>query len=219
MNNKLNYLLVPLVIILLIGSIFVYSNLNRQNADIKKDISELKGKLNRQQENTENLQNLVTFNWKTYQNDQFGFSFKYPEYTDICDETAKVGVELNLVIHQGVCDKKNFNAPLAQLKIKKNIANYKTAEEAFYAEEQFSTKSLNPQLNSFKINKFDAYGGKVIYEINEAKKKYTVTINVVILKDNYIIELVGNPYIETADNSHVAENSIINAIFSSLHFF
>lgn len=223
--NKINYLLIPVVIILLISNIFFYSNLSKQNLDIKKEQAS-------QTESIENLQNLVTFNWKNYKNDKFGFSFKYPEYMNICNETADFQyiekTELTLGIRRadnsGACDK--LNTPLAQIRIKKNTENYKTAEEAFRKELSFINWSLNSQLGYLKTNQLNAYGGIIVSDsmvvINSNEQMHGIEgYDIVILKNDYIIKIYGINYGELWKTTEQLpkDKPILDTIISSLRFF
>lgn len=241
--NKINYLSISIIIVLLIGNGFLYFNLNKQNSGIKKDISDLKQEqISRQadqKEKLENLQNLVTFNWKEYQNDKFGFSFKYPEYVGVCDNTAdykeknetvenKKNIQLNLMIGangeieacgaiNNISSASNSIPPLF-ITIEKNTNNYKTAEEVFYKDfTEFSNidKSLNKQLSRFDIAGSEAYGGRVIYEIANPNIIRQDSYGIIILKNDYIIKLSDPIYDEVFTNTRSGNKPIFDAIISS----
>lgn len=222
----------PFVVILLIGNIFVYYGLSRQNADIKKDISELKDGLKKQQENTKNLQNLVTFNWKEYKNDKFGFSFKYPKYANVCDNTMDYNekinatvktekAELNLYIGAGgnpeFCGTSAI--PPIFVTIEKNINNYKTAEEAFYKEFPDINKSLNNQFDHLNIAKADAYGGKIAYKLDNSRFTRENGYGIIILKNDYIIKFSDTVYDEIFDNKEIGNKSLFDATISTFYSY
>lgn len=243
--NKINYLLVSVVIIiLLISNIFLYSkisNFNKQNLDIKKAQIDQQAT---QKEAIENLQNLVTFNWKSYQNNEFGFSFKYPEYVNICDNTPKtqdvVKTELNLSIRVGyngipdTCDTKDN--PSIHIIIKKNTENYKTTEEAFYKELSMDYTSTDPFYNKelqevylsliknnftyFKISGLNAYGGRVVFSNPTSSSGITLMENykIVILKNDYIIKFSTDNYLRLDNrNQQFGNKPILNIIISSFY--
>ncbi len=246
LNYLLNYLLVPtIIIILLVSNIFLYANLSKQNLDIKKEISELKQEQASQQanqkESLENLQNLVTFNWKTYQNDEFGFSFKYPEYANVCDETINYeGAEktnLNLRIRpflNETCDIKDV-AP-AYIIVKKNTENYKTVEEAFYKEflkdytapDTSYAKELQEAYESviktnftyFKIGGLDAFGGKIVSSKPSSDPRITSSLGykAIILKNDYLIKFDGGFYNEVFENKKLGDKPVYDALISSFYF-
>ncbi|MBU3964786.1 hypothetical protein KKG29_01505 [Patescibacteria group bacterium] len=215
--NKLNYLLIPTIIILLISNIFLYSNLSKQNSDIKKEqIS--------QNKNLQNLQNLVTFNWKEYQNNEFGFSFKYPEYVNICNELTdskkKEGIELYLGIRPfGSLDTCNSgDVPTLHIVAKKNINNYKTSEEAFYKEFPDIDRSFNASLGYLEINKADAYGGKIANKITDSHTTRSDAYIVIILRNNYVIEFNDTWYDEIFENRRLGDKPVFDNIISSFYF-
>ncbi|MBU3925426.1 hypothetical protein KKB43_06865 [Patescibacteria group bacterium] len=241
--NKLNYLLIPAIIILLIGNVFLYSNLSKQNSDIKKDISELKQEQINQQasqkENLENLQNLVTFNWKEYQNDEFGFSFKYPDYANVCDDTInlenfeKTDLNLRIRLFGDPCDEKDV-AP-AYIIVKKNTENYKTVKEAFNKEllKDYATpdpsyaKELQEAYESviktnftyFKIGGLDAYGGKVVSSKPSSDPRITDAsgYKAIILKNDYLLKIDGG-YEQIFEGRKIGDKSIFDAMIFSLYF-
>jgi len=246
--NKLNYFLIPAIIILFIGNIFLYANLSKQNSDIKKDISEIKreqiDQQTSQKESIENLQNLVTFNWKEYQNDEFGFSFKYPDYVNVCDETTKTQdvekTELNLGIRVGyngmpdTCDTRDN--PSIHIIVKKNTENYKTAEEAFYKELSMDYTSPDPFYNKelqeiypslvknnftyFKISGLSAYGGMIVFSKPTSSSGITLMENykVITLKNDYIIKFSTEDYLRVdGKNRQFGDKSILDIIISSFY--
>jgi len=226
--NKLNYILAPLIIILIIGNIFLYSSLSKQNSDIKKDISDIKKTQIDQQagqkESIDNLQNLVTFNWKTYQNDEFGFSFKYPEYVNICSNSINLEKgKLDLGIRTGgkfdTCNA--GDAPTARLMIKKNTENYKTAEEAFYKEFPFTDNLLEHQYNYTKISKKDASDIKNISRLFNKEEGYVIAgegYSAIILKNGNIITMQSLSYNIANNNNRLNNKPIIDAIISTFYF-
>ncbi|MDP3057456.1 MAG: hypothetical protein Q8N37_02975 [bacterium] len=242
--NKINYFLVSVIIVFLISNIFLYSNLSKQNLGIKKDISDLKQEQINQNENVENLQNLVTFNWKEYRNDKFGFSFKYPEYVNVCDDTLKsqdvIKAELNLNIRTGyngipdTCDTRDN--PSTHITVKKNTENYKTAEEAFYKElstdytspDSFYNKELQEVYSSlvknnftyFKISGLDAYGGRVVFSKSTSSSGITLMENykVVILKNDHVIKFSTDNYLRVdGKNRQFGNKPVFDIIISSFH--
>lgn len=228
--NKLNYQSVLAIIVILASNVFLYFNLNKQNLNIKKDISDLKQEQADQQASQKeaivNLQNLVTFNWKTYQNDKFGFSFKYPDYATICDFTQKLQnvekTELNLVIFtwdtSGDCSKLILPAP--QIIVKKNTENYKTAEEAFYKEFPLADKSLNPGLSYFKVDNINAFGGVIKSKIPESNIiSGEESYEIVILKNDYIIKFNVFEYAKVDTNQQGGSKPIIDATIPSFYFY
>lgn len=190
----------------------------------------------------QNLQDLVTFNWRIYQNDEFGFGFKYPEYASVCDDTLKsqdvVKAELNLSIRTGyngtveTCDTRDN--PSTRIIIKKNSENYKTTEEAFYKEllmdytsqdhfynkelqEVYSTLNKN-NFSYFKISGFDTYGGRVIFSRPTSSSGITLmeSYKVIILSGNYIIKFNTDNYIRTdGKNRQSGEKPIFDNIIYS----
>jgi len=228
--NKINYLLVLAVIILLIGNIFLYSTLNKQNSDIKKDILDIKKEqLNQQASQKEALQNLVTFNWKTYQNDKFGFSFKYPEYMNICDntikhnekameETEKVELELRITNGSELDPCNTGTIPPIYITIKKNINNYKTAEAAFYKEFSDIDKSLNNQFDRLDVGKANAYGGNIVYKITEPRFTREENYGIIILKNDYIVKFSDTVYDAIFDDIRSGNKPIFDAIISLFRF-
>lgn len=231
--NKINYLLTPAIIIILISNAFLYYNLKNQNSDIKKE------QIN-QNENIKNLQNLVTFNWKEYQNEKFGLVFKYPDYSNICDETVNLEnfekTDLNLRIRSfpnETCDTKDL-AP-AYIIIKGNTENYKTAEEAFYKELSKEYTSPDPSYNKqlqeayatiskdnfryFKIGGLDAFGGENISSKPSSDPRITKTsgYKAIILKNNYLIKFDGGYYNEVFENKTLGDKPVYDAIISSFY--
>lgn len=230
--NKLNYLSISVIIILLIGNIFFYSNLNKQNLGIKKDILDIKkaqiDQQTSQKEAIKNLQSLATFNWKEYWNNDFEFNFKYPDYVNICDDTSKlrdtIKAELNLGIrtsYNGIpdsCDTRDVSP--TRIIIKKNTDNYKTAKEAFYKEFSNAKLHLNYQLGYFKIAKLDAYGiilnDKYTIDSGPATAK---NYEAIILKNDYLVKLSSYSYIGTdSRNRQFGSKPIFDIIISSFYF-
>ncbi len=211
----------------------MYSNLNKQNSDIRKEILDLKQEQINQQtdqkEGLKNLQDLVINNWEGYANtnESYGFSFKYPEYASICDITEKFQymekAELNLILITygipGDCDNSRLvtSSPV-QIIVKKNIDNYKTAEEAFYKEFTFFEKSSNPQLGYIKLAKLDAYGGA-------ANDKYSISnivfgsYKAIVIKNDYIIKFSSDMYSGEIEGRQGGAKPILDTIISSLYFY
>lgn len=230
--KKLYYLLVSVIIILLTSNAFLYFNSNKQNLDIKKEqIS--------QNEKIENLQNLITFNWKKYQDDKFGFGFKYPDYANICDDTVtlenleKTDLNLRIRLFGDPCDEKDV-AP-AYIIIKRNIENYKTAEEAFNKEllKDYTTpdpsyaKELQEAYESviktnftyFKIGGLDAYGGKIVSSKPSSDPRITSTsgFKAVILKNDYLLKIDGG-YEQIFEGRKIGDKPVFDAMISSFYF-
>lgn len=232
MNNKLNYLLAPFVIISLIGNTVVYFKLNKQISDTKKELTA-------QKEKAENLQNLVTFNWKKYQDDKFGFGFKYPDYATICDDTVnlenfeKTDLNLRIRLYGDPCDEKDV-AP-ALVIIKKNAENYKTAEEAFNKEllKDYTTPDLSyakelqeayesvikTNFTYFKIGGLDAYGGEIISTKPSSDPRITSSLGyrAIILKNDYLIKFDGG-YEQIFEGRKIGDKPVFDTMVSSFYF-
>lgn len=221
MNNKLNYLLMAAFVLLLTGNGVLYFKLN----NFSKDIPEIKKEQVNQKENIENLQNLITFNWKKYENDKFGFKFRHPTYADVCDETTVFQKEaektdLILGIRTGdTCEdgKKYKDTAPIHISFKQNIQSYKTAEEAFYKEFNDIDKSINQSFGYFKIGGLDAFGGRIATREEGNWITFFDTLGAVVLKNNYIVKFSGG-YKEIIGGKTEGDKAIFDAIVSSFYF-
>lgn len=234
--KKLNYFLVPVIIVLIVSNIFLYSSLSKQNSGIKKDISDLKQEQINQQagqkEAMQNLQDLVTFNWKKYENHNYGFSFKYPDYTHICDytltyndliKTIKEMEKAELIIGVGSDNKLGScitgNTSSIEITITKNVNNYKTAEEAFYKEFPDINKSLNNHLNYFKkMGVSSIYGGNIINQLPDERVTKAENYGIIALNGAYIIKVSDNEYEYIITDTQQGNKPIFDAIISTLFF-
>lgn len=210
-----NIILFAIIIFVLIGE-FVY---------IKREISSIGKEQTIQRENIKSLNKLVISAWQIYRNERFGFSFKYPEYAYICNIQSIENAELFLNIYfKESCEEAEKAMDPANLRItvKQNKNNYKTAEEAFYKE--FSQEfpkldiSLNPQLGYFKIDKFNAYGGKII---NKTSGTWITTSNnygIIIFKDDYIIKISDSYYEIIQEGNFLGDKPATDMIVASFAF-
>lgn len=210
-----NIFFFAIIIFILIGE-FVY---------IKREISSIRKEQSSQRENIESFQNLLISDWKIYKNERFRFSFKYPEYGYVCNEQSIEGAELFLNIYfKESCDEAEKAMDPANLRItvKQNKNNYKTPEEAFYKEfsQEFPKldRYLNPQLGYFKIDKLNAYGGKII---NKTSGTWITTSNdygIIIFKDDYIIKISDSYYEIMQDGKFFGDKPATDAIIASFAF-
>ena len=185
---------------------------------------QLKERIKQEEEKSENLENLITYNWETYRNDEFGFRFKYPDYAYVCSKSSLEDVELFLGIYRGEsCEdaEKAMDPPTARIIIKQNKDNYKTAEEAFWGEFQEYLqidKSLNSHLGYFKINKFEAYGGEVVGKTSGTWVTTSNNYGAVILRNDYIIKISDWYYKRVVDGKLLGYKPFMDIIISSFYF-
>lgn len=189
---------------------------------------QLKERIKQEEEKSENLENLITYNWETYRNDEFGFRFKYPDYAYVCSIPERMpgleDAELFLGIYRGEsCEdgEKVIEAPTARIIIKQNENNYKTAEEAFWGEFQGHLgidKSLNSHLGYFKINKFEAYGGEVVGKTSGTWVTTSNNYGAVILRNDYIIKISDLYYKRVVDGKLLGDKPLMDTIISSFYF-
>lgn len=184
--NKINYILISVIVILLISNTYLYSNLNKQGLDIKKEqISQSK--------NIENLQNLLILSWKKYQNNDLGLSFRYPIYAEVCTERnffEKTDLSLGIRLDETCADGEKYkNVANMYITVGQNSNNYKTAEEAFYAEFLGINKNVNSDLKYFKIKDTDVYGGGIVNKADWEEPKIPDQYGLLILKNNKILKI------------------------------
>lgn len=199
-----------------------FRNLQKQITVIKKETLEFNTV---QQNQIDSVINLITFNWSTYQNDKFGFSFKHPEYVYVCEMPffPLEKTELFLGIYSGTetCKiaKEAKDPPDIRIIIKKNINNYRTAEDAFYQEFQDIDISLNAHLKYFKINKFDAYGGEVVFAAKTNEwLNYAAGYNATILKNDYLIIVTDSYYNQVYDGKQLGNKAFFDAMLTTFYF-
>lgn len=215
MNKKLNCLLITALILPLVATGILYSKIN----ELGKNISEIRKEQTYQKEYTENLRHLLTLSWKKYQNNDVGFSFRYPTYAEICtggqffEKTdISIGIRLDETCKNGG---KYKDAADIYISVGQNTSNYKTAEESFYKEFTSIDKSLNPQLGYFKIGGLTAYGAGIIREKSAPQSEY----GAIILRDNKIIRINGFRYEIMENRKFEGNKSIFDSIISSFVFF
>lgn len=226
--NKLNYLLIFAIIILLIGSVFFCFNLEKQNSefekDFKKEVSELKKGQVEQEEDVKDLQELLILSWKEYRDYGLGFSFRYPPSAVVCEGAEffeKTVLSLGIRLDETCAEGKEYRHP-AQMyfTIGENTYGYQTAEEAFCGCTYHTVdKSSNPQLGYFKIGGLDAYGGGI--NNNPGEGNYALDgYEAVILKNNYIINIHGGyERFRFLDGKSIGKDPIVDAVVFSFDFY
>lgn len=226
--NKLNYLTIPAIIILLISSALFCFNLSKQNSDFerdfKKEISELRKEQVEQKEDMENLRELLILSWKEYRDYDIGFSFRYPANAEVCEDGGffeKTVLSLGIRFNETCAEGEESQHP-AQMyfTIGENAYGYQTAEEAFYKEYAYIDKSINPQLGYFKIGGLDAYGGGFNSGSND-EKNVLDGYRAMILKNNYIVNINGGTYedFRFLEGKSIGKKPMVDAVISSFDFY
>ncbi len=217
-NTK--YLLVFVIIILLIGNVFFYFNLNKRNSDFEKRISELKKEQIEQKENLKNLRELLVLSWKEYRDYDLGFSFRYPANAEVCEGGGffeKTVLSLGIRFNETCAEGETSGAADMYFVIGENTYGYQTAEEAFYKEYTYINKSINPQLDYFKIGGLDAYGGGFNSGSSD-EKNILDGYKAIILKNDYIISIHGE-YESFYKGKSTGEKPIVDTVVSSFDFY
>lgn len=207
-------------LIICIGFIYAFysfNNLSEQTRSIEKDLSDYKKE---QTENTNNFLALIKYNWKRYQNDRLGISFTYPEFNYVCEFPEEQSDDLTVIrIFGDKCDNKSDNT-LIYISIEKNKSSFNTAKEAFF--EKYLNKntnlSLNKQLEYFKIDKFDAFGGEIIGKTDGSWVTLNNKYEAVIAKNDYLIDIKDDWYRNITDNKLTGNKPATDAVVSSIYF-
>ena len=133
-----------------------------------------------------------TSNWKTYQNDKFGFQFKYPAYAKVCDIPPAHDIEKDTVLDlaismSGNCKWENFYGLVSadifigtgNVLIQDGQIDSGNLEDDFYRDGRIYglDRSLNPNLGYVTIDGLRGYGGAVKKSISGAQE-YLVFLRV-----------------------------------------